>query len=639
MQRHAARSALLVPTAIAATFVALCVPLAIALNVWQDEAYTLATTGAGIAHALHQSIYFEAQAPLYFVALAAWRYAGESAFLARVPSILAAVVTLYVVWSFAVRYIKGVWAGWVVLAFGISPFLIWAALEIRLYSTAVMLSAIVVYAFFRGFLDERPSAAARVGFVVAAVAGVYTQYYLGALVPACAAALLVLRRKEQFRAFAVAGCAFALALVPIAAVLPEQMRAYRALAEAAPLPGYAVGIAVLEFLFPHGWIGSWAHRPQTNALYAALVAVPVAIAVIRVRKLSPAAVALWTIAATVCAIFFLIVAVLHQHVIIPRHTAGLFAPLLLAAFASFDAVAPPSRKVCLSTFGAVYAAFSAATLWHAYSGLAKNGDWQRVADYLARNVAPGEPVALFDSEVEVPLRYYYHAAGPLVPVPRPMSRDHFDEAEFPLHSTADVAGSLGRAAAGQQRVWLVQNDACTTKASFYGCAYLQAYVASHFHVVSTARFDGSTVEELQPVDSPSAAATPPSRVRTFLYYGGEHINEDLPARFVAGHADYTEQAIGQGALAQAFHAAGGAHAVVYTDVAYNVYCGPPYGPQPAPAKCKGPWGTISPKPATSTTARARASIARSRRPTSHRRRSIPPPRPRATPTLSIRAAS
>ena len=48
---------------------ALVIPLAAILNIWIDEAYTLQSTGAGLAHAVQRALNFELQPPLYYVAL------------------------------------------------------------------------------------------------------------------------------------------------------------------------------------------------------------------------------------------------------------------------------------------------------------------------------------------------------------------------------------------------------------------------------------------------------------------------------------------------------------------------------------------------------------------------------------------
>jgi hypothetical protein len=585
-------------TAIVALFVSGCALLAFTLNIWQDEAYSLSTTGGGVAHALRAALRFEAQAPLYFVVLALWRTLGESVFEARCLSIALSLATLSVTWLFARRYIDGIHPALVLGAVAFNPFVVWASLEIRPYAAAVMLSTLLVYLFFRGFVDERPNAPARFAYAAFTIVAVYTQYYLGGLLVAGALALLVLRRRAMYGRYAATATFAAIAMYPIATIVPQQLASYGALAAAIPLPGYTIAIAVLDFLFPHGWIGTWAHQPLSNAIYAGLVAVPVSLALRFMRRLDQVSQALLAIVGTVCALFFAVIALGHQHVIVPRHAAVLLGPTLFAAFAVLARVRTEQRRLALGAFLSVYGAFAGLTLWREHHALAKPGDWRRVAAYVTRHAAPAEPVAIFDAEAELPFQFYFRGANPIRPIPRAMSLDHFDQRDFVLRSEADVAHALGGASAAYGRVWLVRNDACQARARFYGCDFLDAYVANNFRVARTERFLGATVVELRPLPTatlPSGLAAVPARVRTFLYFGGEHVNEDLPAEFIAQEADFTEQAIGQADLATAFKRAGGAHAVAYTDVAYNVYCGEPYGPDPRPSKCRGPWGNDLPE--------------------------------------------
>lgn len=485
--------------AIATVFAFACGTLAWQLNVWQDEAYSLHTTGGSLANALQQGLYFEAQAPLYFVLLWFWRLPEHAPFEARILSILMVLGALFVARWFAQRYLRGVNADLVMAAIALNPFTVWAAVEARSYGAIILLSALLIALFFRGFLDERPSTSARVAFVVLAAAGIYTQYYIAGLVAAGGCTLALMRRWRALLWYIVGGLAVCVAISPLAAIIPLQMRAYSAFSEAMPLPAYAIAIAPLGFLFPHDWIASWAHDPIRNALYAVVLAVPLALAVRGIRRVSTEAIALVSLTAFVCAFFALVIGVADQRLLMPRHTAVLLVPTLLAAFA-FVACAPARRRaLVLASFACVYAAFSLASLWHDYAPMAKPGDWSRVAAFIGARGSAQDPVAVFDAEAELPLRMYTGGRNPIVPIPRPLAFDRFDETTFALHDEREVADSLGRAAVGHDRVWLVRNDACDRAAAFYGCALLDGYVRRHFVVALEQRFAGSDVIELLPI--------------------------------------------------------------------------------------------------------------------------------------------
>jgi hypothetical protein len=484
----------LVAIGITAVFALVCCILALVLNVWQDETYSLQTTSGGLGRSFHQAIYFEAQAPLYFCVLWAWRAVNHSPFEARLLSIVFVATALVLSRSFAARYLPATNANLVMAMIAVNPFTIYAAIEARVYGAIILLSVVLLTWFFRGFVDKPPSIAARCWFFVAAVIAIYTQYYVGSLL-AAGAVVVALSNRRALPAYLIGCAASAVALVPLAGILPVQMRAYSAVGFASPEPFYFAAVAPLGFLYPHGSIGTW-HVGVANVAYAFLVAVPFGVAVTAWRRLDRNAAILIGIVALVCGFFALVIGVAHQSVLIPRHTAVLLVPTLLAAFGIWQSLQKKRQVPAAVAFVLAYTVLCGLGVAHEYRGLAKNGDWQRVASYLRASVGPGEGVAVFDAEAQLPLAYYLGSTTPVVAVPRPMSFRQFDENAFVLHGEGDVAMSLGRIAAKNPHVWLVENDACAKRARFYGCSYLDAYIAQHFRVVTTRQFRGSSVLEL-----------------------------------------------------------------------------------------------------------------------------------------------
>lgn len=93
----------------------------------------------------------------------------------------------------------------------------------------------------------------------------------------------------------------------------------------------------------------------------------------------------------------------------------------------------------------------------------------------------------------------------------------------------------------------------------------------------------------------SPAEHVPAHVKTYVYYGANYVNKDLPAAYVARHADFAESEITQYDFVNNFKVAGGRYAVMYTDPAFVPYCVPPFNP-PA-GECKGPLGPGEPESA------------------------------------------
>lgn len=82
----------------------------------------------------------------------------------------------------------------------------------------------------------------------------------------------------------------------------------------------------------------------------------------------------------------------------------------------------------------------------------------------------------------------------------------------------------------------------------------------------------------------------PRHVQTYLYYSAAGVNENVPAAYMAAHADFIETDATHPALVRAFKAAGGRYAVAYTDPTYVPYCVPPFTPPAGP--CAGPIGNL-----------------------------------------------
>ncbi len=480
-----------------AAFTLACVPLAYYLNIWQDEAYSLHSSSGNLIDALRQGLGFEAQAPLYFVALAAWRGINDSATFARLLSVAFSIVTLFATWLFARSYITRINPGFVVAAVALNPFVVWAAVEIRPYAASLAFSALLLLCLFRGFVDDDACISSRIWYIVVAIAGTYTQYYVAFLIPAHLVALLVLQRWKSVRRFIVYVAAFVVTLVPLAHVLPAQFQSYHAFAVAYKVPSYVMATVLLGYPFPHGWVESWAHARLENAAYALVVLVPLALAFGRLGQLSVVTKALLAIVATLFATYSAAIGIAHVHVLVPRHTLVMLVPMLAACFALVGDVTPLRRKTVLASYLAIYCSFASLSLWHDFHKMAKTGDWHRVADFIAGRARAGDGIAIFDAEGELPFRYYYKHASAIAAIPQAMAFDRFDEERFVLHSQSDVARTLTPFSVRHERIWLIETDACAPRYAFFGCAYLNSYVSTNFQILDSSQFVGTRVIELQ----------------------------------------------------------------------------------------------------------------------------------------------
>ncbi len=249
-------------------YVAALVTFAAYLGTWTDEEYTLATTAHGFAFAWHRAIDYELQAPLYFAVLALWRELDASVGFARFFSILCAggffVATIAIVRRLAPERP----ALWSALAIALNPFVVYTALDIRLYAPALLLTALGWLSFDAGFYSQERTTA-RLWFVVIAVVELYTQYFLGFALVGYAVALLVAGRRRALVPYASALIATGLATLPLLGIVRSQIGGSgETTATVAKLVRQTLAEPTLEFLLPYDM--QWS-RFHLHGVYLALV--------------------------------------------------------------------------------------------------------------------------------------------------------------------------------------------------------------------------------------------------------------------------------------------------------------------------------------------------------------------------------
>jgi Dolichyl-phosphate-mannose-protein mannosyltransferase len=474
------------PLAALCVNLAVTLPLAFILNIWQDEAYTLQTTSRDLGYAFHQAIAFEQNAPLYFLLETVWRHVNGSIFFLRLPSVLCVAATIALVPWLARRYVPRVDAGLVTLLVACNPFVIWAAVEMRVYALVILLSALLLLAFYDAFLAERPAKMAAVAYAACVIVALYTQYYLGFLVAAQGLTLLIYRPRALLR-FALCGVVAAIAFAPMLAIVPSEVQNFKsAFTPPSPLRALVVLAGILAryelpLLFAHA-----------KMVYFAL-AVGLVLALIVVRgKLTAMGDGLILAMTGGAFAFFAIGTYLGGVHVLDRHAASLFLPCTLSVFAAFTFLRPPlQRGVTLGWFWLAIIASSAAVV-QTYLPLAKPGDWIRATAYLRANERPGEPILVFEAENALPFSYYYNGPNRVIAIPHGVDFNHYDVTRFVIHTPAELDGIMPHA----PRLWLITAGECTSANVAFGCGPLESFVARHYRVESSASFYGSQIRLL-----------------------------------------------------------------------------------------------------------------------------------------------
>jgi hypothetical protein len=118
---------------------------------------------------------------------------------------------------------------------------------------------------------------------------------------------------------------------------------------------------------------------------------------------------------------------------------------------------------------------AATTLVHAVP-LAKDCDCRHVAEAIAVRETSREPILVFPSEDALPLSVYYRGKNRLLPLPRPVSYDRWDQSTFVIRSPDDVARILEAEAPASVGLWVHTN----TYGPSWGPEKLEAFLAGAY---------------------------------------------------------------------------------------------------------------------------------------------------------------
>lgn len=476
--------------AAAAASFALILPLAFFLNIWQDEAYTLHTTAHGIAYAFSQSLSFEQNAPLYFVALSLWRALGQSIFFLRLFSVICAAGALALVAPIARRYVPRTDPGMIALATAWNPFFFWAATEMRAYAMMLLVSALLLVTFYDAFLAPQPRRYWAVVYGACAVLALYTQYYFAFLIVA-QFVVLCLYRRGSLPGFLLAANAAVLAFTPLLVVVPRQVANFRA-PFAAPglLKSYGVlGSILAHFILPL----PFAHPAIAYGIIILVLSYAVAFAAGR-RWIRTGGDGVLPLMTALAALVFAGVTHAGGVIVLNRHAASLYIPAVVSVFALLTFLQAHLRARATTVWFFLAMIASTIALVQSYAYAAKPGDWQRLVAVLAQRERPGEPIAVFEAENALALQYYYRGPNRIVPIPTAVNFEGYDVSKFVVRDDRQMREAMPRA----NRIWLITAGECASADLQFGCAIVERYVAEHYRTQFDRRFFQARLRLLTP---------------------------------------------------------------------------------------------------------------------------------------------
>lgn len=474
---------------------AITIPLAWMVDLIIDEAFTLHTTSAGIVYAFNQAVYFELQAPLYFVLLNIWRGINGSIFFSRLFSAICIALTIKVAAGLSQRLFKAIHPGWFAAIVALHSYAIWATTEIRLYAFGILLSSLLLLLFYDGFLRDKPRRALQAAYLLLSVVALYTQYYLGFLLVANACVLLSLRRWRVLLIYTAGMLLVGLCFTPMLLIVPGQVSTHTQTVTSIVPVIKGVGIIswhIKGFILPITPAEQSGHLEELRRWVFRLGYVLIGVALVRSfilsrfrRSVTTGDVVVWVVFLVTTLFYVAAIHMTAEGMLQERHSFVLFIPSTLLAFSLFAKVADWRARLCWLL---IFLLFSLASLYYTYTPLSKNGKWRQTAAFIMESEQPGEPILVFHAGSALTLSHYYRGANALVPIPHENRFDTFDIRDYVLKDEQEINAALARVPGDHEQVWLVTDGMCRFMDVDYNCQGVEDFVEKYYTVERSETF-------------------------------------------------------------------------------------------------------------------------------------------------------
>lgn len=464
-------------------------PLAYILNAWVDEASTLYNTSNGFLDAFQNIFHTEKQAPLYFWLLSLWRNIDSSIFFARLFSIICSCVAIKIFYDLAKSFFDEQKAIFITAFFALHPYLIWASLEIRLYSMVILLSVLLLKFFEKGYLNHRdtePQRKSQILFIVVSIVGLYTNYYVGFLLAGGFVGLLILQRWKAAQTYFLQMFIVGLAILPLFWIIKMQLAVNTGGHQ--EINRLIDGIKILwghflTFVFPTELL---APEEQTKISYLRVWLVRFSIPAIvillvknRFRAVDKKVLLFGTFSAVIFAFLVFAFSILGGEYISLRHAAVIFVPLILFITSLLANLLPAKVWIVL---GIIFALLFPYSVYSLYPTLAKRGDWYNISKFIEANEKPNQPIVTSQSYDAISLPFHYKGINRVFPDER-----FFEwNAEGPLNSENAYKKQtdfiISEIPSDAQKIWLLTRDTCYLPETKASCRPLENFVEENYTI-------------------------------------------------------------------------------------------------------------------------------------------------------------
>ena len=481
----------------------IALPLAYILNIWVDEASSLYTTENGLFQAFRNVFADEKQAPLYFLLLSVWREINHSIFFARIFSIIFSLLAIRVFYDLARKLFDARAACFITAVFAFHPFLIWASVEIRVYSLVILLSALLLKFWFEiNFqrTDAKTQRRTEIFYILISIIALYTNYYLGFLLVGNFCALLILRKWRAAKNYFLQMIVVGISILPLLWAIKSQFAANTNRFQADK--SLVVGLKFLWNHFLTFVLPTELFPPEetTNISFVRIWLVRLAILagvvlLFKNRKIFDKNIlAFGTIGALVFGFILLAYFLLGEIFVEIRHAAMLFVPLILFVGLVFqeiltrrreEAKAPRFKPIFAGLLAVLLIGFFSYSIYTLYPHFTKRGDWARVGAFLEQHEKPDQPIIVFTAFDAPALPYNYKGVNKILPDEKFFDWEFEAEAGSADSWRRQTEFIISEIPADAAEIWLLTNEKCAVKDA---CAPLENFVRANYTIIEEKDF-------------------------------------------------------------------------------------------------------------------------------------------------------
>jgi len=486
-----------VPTlAIAGTHATVAIFLAAELNVWIDECYTLDTVSGSIGYAWSQSITFESQPPGYFLLLNLWLRLIDTVFFARILSVVCTTLTILACHSISRLYFRAEVPPYL-LPFLVAahPLTLFAAVEMRRYALALLVTGLLVLVFKRAFPASREAVLGwKCTYLVLATTSLYVEYLCVLLLVANGVVLGMQRRWRDLTTYAALVFVAAILFIPLFHAAIYHVGVYEAIEASSASQAFKTMKFVsysLDNLVMTLWMHPW-NRPAKVVLLAGAAYLLLRTLTRRSADpkrsliMEPLVLTMSLVAGLVLVSFAAAPALLQ-----PKHLIVTLIPWAMVAAGFWALCSRVAYVTALSGVVLVNLVANVAEFRH----VAKRGDSIRVVQYIQENERTNEPILAFYPEVALGVRHHYSGENRIIAVPKKVNFSSYDLSQYVLPEDDAYWSSLRSDLSDSENVWVVTDPfsdveigGCGYGELNFNCELFEDWLNAEFALVRDSRF-------------------------------------------------------------------------------------------------------------------------------------------------------